>query len=231
MTGPGCRGSGIATSPQLELALRYRLQAEGAVAGACRTITGGYLSPGGPRLAVDPSAREPSEHRQPMAEEFSPTEQTILDDLVRRRITSFSRPPWMQRHRATAISAEARRLIAALPAVPIESAAPRQDLLQRRHARSNAWRARPGQDSRGGSRRTPHMPHASGRQEIERGGVPWGGSRDLRQVCRNARPITHSPWPWSRTPEDDWPGGSASLTARRESGRPTRHGRVAESVG
>jgi hypothetical protein len=56
-----------------------------------------------------------------MAHEFTPNEQTYLDDLVRRRITSFSRPPWMQRHRATAISAEARRLIAASPEVPTEN--------------------------------------------------------------------------------------------------------------
>ena len=59
-----------------------------------------------------------------MAEEFSPTEQTILDDLVRRRITSFPRPPWMQRHRATAISAEARRLIDASPEVATDSVRP-----------------------------------------------------------------------------------------------------------
>src|SRR4051794_30045481 len=56
-----------------------------------------------------------------MPEEFSPTEQTIVDDLVRRRVTDFERPPWMQRHRASAISAEARRLIAASPKIPTEA--------------------------------------------------------------------------------------------------------------
>src|SRR4051812_31540206 len=52
---------------------------------------------------------------------FSPSEQDILDDLVRRRTTSFSRPPWMQRHRATTISTEARRLIAASLQPPTDS--------------------------------------------------------------------------------------------------------------
>ena len=43
--------------------------------------------------------------------EFSPGEQDVLDDLVRRRTTSFQRPLWMQRHRARAIEGEAKRLI------------------------------------------------------------------------------------------------------------------------
>lgn len=42
---------------------------------------------------------------------FSTAEQDILDELVRRRSTTFQRPPWMQHHRARAISAEARGLI------------------------------------------------------------------------------------------------------------------------
>jgi hypothetical protein len=47
--------------------------------------------------------------------EFSPNEQMFLNDLVARRTTDFTRPHWMQRHRATAIKAEARRLIGASP--------------------------------------------------------------------------------------------------------------------
>jgi len=54
--------------------------------------------------------------------EFSPQEQTLLNDLVDRRTTDFTRPPWMQSHRATAIKAEARRLIRLLP--PIDPAPP-----------------------------------------------------------------------------------------------------------
>ena len=61
-----------------------------------------------------------------MPDEFSVTEQAILEDLVRRRLAIFSRPPWMQRHRATAISAEARRLIAATPEVPNDRLRPRE---------------------------------------------------------------------------------------------------------
>jgi hypothetical protein len=59
-----------------------------------------------------------------MMTDFSPSEQDILDDLVRRRTTSFSRPPWMQRHRAASISAEARRLIAASPQPPTDNLRP-----------------------------------------------------------------------------------------------------------
>jgi hypothetical protein len=46
---------------------------------------------------------------------FSVAEEDILGECVRRRSTSFQKPPWMQAHRARAISAEARRLIDAAP--------------------------------------------------------------------------------------------------------------------
>ena len=47
--------------------------------------------------------------------EFSSAEQAILDELVRRRSTSFKRPPWMQSYRARAIKAEARRIVGEMP--------------------------------------------------------------------------------------------------------------------
>lgn len=55
---------------------------------------------------------------------FSPQEQAVLDDIVAQRTTSFPRPAWMQRHRATAISAEARRLIGASPSLPPDNLRP-----------------------------------------------------------------------------------------------------------
>lgn len=57
--------------------------------------------------------------------ELSPQEQMILDDIVSRRTTSFRRPPWMQRHRATVIKAEAERLIGASPDQPTDRVHPR----------------------------------------------------------------------------------------------------------
>jgi hypothetical protein len=48
--------------------------------------------------------------------EFTSGEQALLDDLVRRRTTTFKRPFWMQSHRARAIKAEVTRLIGASPA-------------------------------------------------------------------------------------------------------------------
>lgn len=55
---------------------------------------------------------------------FSPQEQTILDEIVAQRTTSFPRPAWMQSYRATAISAEARRLIGASPSFPPDNIRP-----------------------------------------------------------------------------------------------------------
>ena len=79
------------------------------------------LPPAGVRLAADaerPCART-AQTAARMMTEFSPHEQTYLNDLVARRTTSFTRPHWMQRHRATAIKAEARRLIGPLPPIVV----------------------------------------------------------------------------------------------------------------
>jgi hypothetical protein len=101
------------------------IQAEGAVATHVAIADRCYPR-AGPKLAADaePPCTSTARTAARMMAEFSPTEQTILDDLVRRRTTSFSRPPWMQRHRETAISAEARRLIAASPRIPTDSVRP-----------------------------------------------------------------------------------------------------------
>lgn len=83
-------------------------------------------TPAGRRLAID--AERPCTSTAHTATKtvtgFSPQEQTYLDDIVARRTTSFPRPAWMQRHRATAISAKARRLIGASPSLPRDNIRP-----------------------------------------------------------------------------------------------------------
>jgi hypothetical protein len=46
--------------------------------------------------------------------EFTATEQSLLEEMVRQR-TEIARPPYMQSYRYTALVREARRQIAALP--------------------------------------------------------------------------------------------------------------------
>ena len=57
-------------------------------------------------------------------------DQDHIDEMVRARNADLPRPEWMQSHRWTRIKIEARKLIAALPAVPKGAADRRQGALR-----------------------------------------------------------------------------------------------------
>jgi hypothetical protein len=49
---------------------------------------------------------------------FTPGEQALIDEQIRRRSEKFDRPAWMQSHRATTIRRYLREAVAALPPEP-----------------------------------------------------------------------------------------------------------------